>query len=79
MQIVSMLSLKKALFASWLLVTNLQFFVYINDWNLLYPRNLQGLLKEFRRLALGEFVDDFEFGRKVSDFFGIKKNPENTE
>ena len=36
-------------------------------------------MKEFRRIFLGEFVDDFEIGRKISDAFGIKKNPENTE
>ena len=74
-----MFSLKKALHVNWLLLTNLQIYVYINDWNLLYPRNLQGLLKEFRRISLGEFIDDFEIGQKVADYFGIKKNPEKTE
>ena len=74
-----MFSLKKALHVNWLLITDLQFFVYINDWNVLYPRDLQVLMKELRRIALGEFVDDLEFGRKISDAFGIKKNPENTE
>ena len=74
-----MFSLKKALHVNWLLITDLQFYVYINDWNVLYTRELQGLMKEFRRIALGEFVDDFEFGQKMSEAFGIKKNPENTE
>ena len=36
-------------------------------------------MKEFRRITLGEFVDDFEAGRKLSDAFGIKSNPENSE
>ena len=36
-------------------------------------------MREFRRITLGEFVDDFEMGRKLSDAFGIKQNPENTE
>ena len=39
-QIVAMFSLKKALHVNWLLITSLQIYVYINDWNLLYPRNL---------------------------------------
>ena len=74
-----MFSLKKALYVNWLLITDLQFYVYINDWNMLYPRDLQALMKELRRITLGEFVDDFEFGRKISESFGIKKNPESTE
>ena len=57
----------------------MQIYVYINDWNLVYPRDLQALMKEFRRITLGEFVDDFEVGRKLSDAFGIKKNIEKTE
>ena len=51
----------------------------MNDWNVLYPKGLQALLKEFRRILLGEFIDDFDAGRRIQDFFGIKKNPENTE
>ena len=36
-------------------------------------------MREFRRITLGEFVDDFEMGRKLSDSLGIKQNPEKTE
>ena len=28
---------------------------------------------------MGEFFDDFEAGRRIQEFFGIKKNPKNTE
>ena len=79
LELVACLSVKKILFANWILVTALQVFVYINDWNVIYPKSLQALMKEFRRLLLGEFVDDFDAGRRIQDFFGIKKNPENTE
>ena len=34
---------------------------------------------ELRRITLGEFIDDFEFGRKIADKFGLKKKPESTE
>ena len=78
-ELITCFSLKKALYVNWLLITNLQLFVYINDWNLLYPRFLQALMKEFRRITLGEFVDDLEVGRKLSDVFGIKQKPDNTE
>ena len=40
LQIVAMFSLKKALHVNWLLITDLQFYVYINDWNVLYTMKL---------------------------------------
>ena len=61
------------------MITSLQLFVYMNDWNVIYPKKLQALMKEFRRITLGEFVDDMEVGRQIQEFFGMKKNPENTE
>ena len=79
LELIACLSVKQILFANWILVTGLQVFVYMNDWNVLYPKGLQALLKEFRRILLGEFIDDFDAGRRIQDFFGIKKNPENTE
>ena len=61
------------------MITTLQFYVYMNDWNVLYPKYIQVLMGELRRITLGEFIDDFEFGRKIADKFGLKKKPESTE
>ena len=58
-ELIACLSVKQVLFANWILITSLQFYVYINDWNVLYPKDLQALMKEFRRITLGEFFDDF--------------------
>ena len=65
LELVACLSVKQVLFANWILITSLQVFVYINDWNVLYPKNLQALMKELRRITLGEFIDDFKAGRKI--------------
>ena len=64
-ELVACLSVKKILFANWILITSLQLFVYINDWNVMYPKNLQALMKEFRRITLGEFIDDLKIGRQI--------------
>ena len=61
------------------MITNLQLFVYINDWNVLYPTNLQAILMEFRRITLGEFIEDLQLGKKLSDKFGIKHKEESSE
>ena len=29
------------------------------------------MLHEFRRVALGEFMDDFDFGKEIANFFGL--------
>ena len=56
LELIVSFSLKKALYANWILITNFQLFIFINDWSVVYPKNLQALMMEFRRITLGEFV-----------------------
>ena len=32
------------------------------------------VMKEIRRIALGEFLDDLEIGRRITDLIGISIN-----
>ena len=54
---------KKLIFSMWVLIMTLQFFVFIARWQIKYPHRLRFLLHEFRRIALGEFMDDLDFGK----------------
>ena len=56
----------------WVLILTLQFFVFIAFWQIKYPHKIKFMIFEFRRIALGEFFDDFDFGKEVANFFGFK-------
>ena len=62
---------KKLIFSMRVLILTLQFFVYIAFWQIKYPHNVKFMIFEFRRIALGEFFDDFDFGKEVANFFGL--------
>ena len=53
------------------LIYILQFFVFIAVWQIDFPNLTKAVLKELRRIALGEFFDDLEIGKRLSNFFGI--------
>ena len=48
--------------------------VYIATWKVRYPVKTKFLLHEFRRIALGEFMEDLEVGNKISSILGIESN-----
>ena len=62
---------KKLIFSMWVLILTLQFFVFIALWQIKYPHKVKFMIVEFRRMALGEFMDDFDFGKEVANFFGF--------
>ena len=55
----------------WVLILTLQFYVYIALWQVRYTTILSFLLFEFRRIALGEFMDDLDIGKVIMEFIGI--------
>ena len=61
----------------WVLIMTLQFFVFIAKWQILYPDRIRFLLHEFRRIALGEFIEDFDFGKEIASFFGLPRSEDS--
>ena len=61
-ELVIIFLFKKVLFSMWVLILILQFFVYIATWQVRYPSILTFILYELKRIALCEFMDDFDFG-----------------
>jgi hypothetical protein len=55
----------------WILLGVIQFYVYIGVWRLELTKILQIILKEFKRVALGEFMDDLNISSKAMDWLGI--------
>ena len=55
----------------WILILTLQFFVYMYTWQVRYPDTLQFILYELKRVALGEFMDDLDFGATVMESMGM--------
>ena len=58
----------------WVLLNNLQFFIFVGWWQINYSTNTQTIFKEFTRIALGQYFDDLEFGKKASESFGLPYN-----
>ena len=50
----------------WILVHILQHYVFIAMWQINYPSLTQVVFKELRRIALGEFLEGLEIGRKLA-------------
>ena len=55
----------------WTLINVLQFFVYLGMWQIQYPRLSALILKEFRRIANGEIIDDLDFAFGIKESFGL--------
>lgn len=65
---------KKVLFSMWILILTLQFFVYIALWQVRYPSTLHFIMYELKRIALGEFLDDFDIAGYFMHELGIETN-----
>ena len=72
LQLVLIFSLNKTLTSMWVLLNNLQFFIFIGQWQIRYPSYCQTIFDEMTKIALGQYFDDFEFGNKVQDELGIQ-------
>ena len=49
----------------WVLLNNLQFFIFIGQWQIRYPKFIQAIFDEMTKIALGQYFDDFEFGKQA--------------
>ena len=58
----------------WALICALQFMVFIGKWAIQYTDVIQVVLNEFRRIALGEFVDDLNIGKKFMELLQIESD-----
>mmetsp|Transcript_20732 Transcript_20732/g.25371 ORF Transcript_20732/g.25371 Transcript_20732/m.25371 type:complete len:301 (-) Transcript_20732:1007-1909(-) len=58
----------------WTLILTLQFFVYLATWQVRYPSTLNNLLYQLKRIALGEFMDDFDIGNDLMKVMGLPPN-----
>ena len=63
---------KKVLFSMWILILTLQFFVYMATWQIRYPKLIRFILFELKKIALGEFLDDFGFGETIMTTIGLE-------
>ena len=57
-QVILFFSLGKALKSMWSLLNAMQFIIYISLWNIKVEGDLRIVLKELKRIAFGEFIDD---------------------
>ena len=67
---------KQFIFSMWVLILTLQFFVFIAVWQITYPRKIKLLITEFRRMALGEFMDDLDIGSEIANAFDLSTSSE---
>lgn len=68
---------KQFIFSMWVLILTLQFFVFIAVWQINYPRRIKLLITEFRRMALGEFMDDLDIGSEIANAFNLSSSAES--
>ena len=76
-EFVACLLLNKTLLSMWSLINNLQFLVYIGQWQINYTDLYSQIIQELGRITLGQFFEDFEFGDKIMTSVGIE--PEKRE
>ena len=81
LELLMVLLFKKVLFSMWILILTLQFFIYIGTWKIRYPNTLEFIIYELKRIALGEFMDDFDFANTINETIGlpINENDSTTE
>ena len=58
----------------WPLFNAVQFLVYIALWQVNLTDNLRIVMKELKRIFLGEFFDDLQISDKIVRFFGGEPN-----
>ena len=46
-------------------------------WHINYPIITRFVLQELRKITLGEFLDDIDFGDSINEFFGIDSDRED--
>ena len=51
----------------------------MSTWQVSYSRPVKILLKELKRVTLGEFFEDLDVGRKIQEKIGIKVSSLITE
>ena len=63
----------------WVLLNNFQLFIFIGMWQVSWPDFSNTVLKELKRIALGEFFDDIDFGRDASESLGMDPGEKDEE
>ena len=63
----------------WVLLNNLQFFLFIGMWKVNYPKYSRTIFEQLTKIALGQYIDDLEIGAKVSAVFGMESSENGPE
>ena len=71
-EIVLLFFFKKTLFAMWVLILTLQFFVYMSMWQIRYSVTISFIFYQLKKIALGEFLDDLDICGTVFGWLGIE-------
>ena len=56
----------------WILINSTQYLVYIGMWQINYSNRTSVLFKQIKRVFLGEYLDELEMSKKISEAFNIK-------
>ena len=75
-EIIICLVTGKALNSMWILINALQFIVFISIWLINMPNFAKLVFDQLKRILLGEFIEDLEFGKKIADNFGLETEDE---
>lgn len=66
-EIFACFAFEKVLSFMWILINALQLIVFLGIWQILYPDFLKVALSELKRVSWGEYFDDLEIGKRISE------------
>ena len=72
LEIVICTVMNKSLHTVWILVDTLQFFAFLSTWQIPYEPITKNILRELRRVVLGEYMDDLDIGKRFQEWLGIE-------
>ena len=70
-EIILCFVLNKSLHSMWILINTSQFLVFIGVWQIKFSIRTRAMLAEFKRIYLGEFIDDLKIGEKMMKAFEV--------
>ena len=65
-ELVLIFAFQKVLFSMWMLILTVQFLTFMSYWHINYPLIPLFVLSELRKITLGEFLDDIDFGDSIN-------------
>ena len=75
-EIIALFCLGKSISSIWVLINMMQILVFMSLWLITLPNSLILFQIELKRIVLGEFIDELEIGKHVSDALGLPEREE---